>query len=154
MSRFRQLTLLAPMDSARLAVRFPRTALHILRDSAVGSGASFPRRLGLFLTDRCNFACPMCAVQDARNKGLTRGGDLPFELLEKVLRECSPHQPAVDLIGGEPLLYPHLVEAVKLASQRNVLAAITTNGLKLKDNAEDLVRAELPLLAGFPGRLG
>ena len=117
MSRFRQLTLLAPMDSARLAVRFPRTALHILSDSVAGSGAtSFPRRLGLFLTDRCNFACPMCAVQDARNEGLTRGGDLPFELLEKVLAE------------------------------RNVLAAITTNGLKLKDNAEDLVRAELPLL--------
>jgi MoaA/NifB/PqqE/SkfB family radical SAM enzyme len=147
MSRFRQLTLLAPMESARLAVRFPRTALHMLSDSAAGSGASsFPRRLGLFLTNRCNFACPMCAVQDARNEGLARGGDLPFELLENVLTECSPHQPVVDLIGGEPLLYPHLVEALKLASRRNVLAAITTNGLKLQDSAEALVRAELPLL--------
>ena len=147
MSRFHQLTLLAPLDSARLAVRFPRTALHMLSDCAAGSGAtSFPRRLGFFLTDRCNFACPMCAVQDARDEGLTRGRDLPFELLEKALAECSPHQPVVDLIGGEPLLYPHLVEAVKLASQRSVLAAITTNGLKLQDYAEELVRAGLPLL--------
>jgi len=88
----------------------------------------------------------MCAVQDARNEGLARGGDLPFELLEKVLAECSPYQPVVDLIGGEPLLYPHLVEAVSLASQRNVLAALTTNGLKLEKHAENLVRAKLPLL--------
>jgi MoaA/NifB/PqqE/SkfB family radical SAM enzyme len=88
----------------------------------------------------------MCAVQDARDEGLTRGGDLPFELLEKVLAECSPYQPVVDLLGGEPLLYPHLSEAMRLASRRNVLAAVTTNGLKLKDQAEDLVRAELPLL--------
>jgi pyruvate-formate lyase-activating enzyme len=147
MSRFRQLTLLAPLDSARLAVRFPRTALHMLRDCAAGSGApSFPRRLGLFLTNRCNFACPMCAVQDARDEGLTQGGDLSFELLEAVMAECSAYQPVVDLIGGEPLLYPHLIEAVKLAVQRNVLAAVTTNGLKLKDKAEALVRAELPLL--------
>ena len=147
MSRFGQLTILAPLDSARLAVRFPLTALHMLRDCVAGSGATpFPRRLGLFLTNRCNFACPMCAVQDARNEGLARGGDLPFELLERVLAECSPYQPVVDLIGGEPLLYPQLIEAVSLASQCNVLAALTTNGLKLEDHAEDLVRAKLPLL--------
>jgi hypothetical protein len=97
------------MDSARLAARFPRAALHILSDSLAGSGVtSFPRRLGLFLTDRCNFACPMCAVQDARNEGLSRGGDLPFELLEKVLTECSPHQPAVDLMGGDTMWSTHL----------------------------------------------
>src|SRR5690242_10906145 len=146
MSRSRQLTLLAPLDNARLALRFPRTALHMLRDAIAGSGATpFPRRLGLFLTNRCNFACPMCAVQDARDEGLRRGGDLPFELLEKVLAECSPYQPVVDLLGGEPLLYPQLSEAVRLASRQNVLAAVTTNGLMLKEQADDIVGAELPL---------
>ena len=34
---------------------------------------NFPRRIGLFLTDRCNFACPMCAVADIRREGLARG---------------------------------------------------------------------------------
>ena len=71
---------------------------------------------------------------------------MPFEMVERVLTECSPYQPVVDFIGGEPLLYPNLREAVKLASQRNVLAVVTTNGLKLKDQAEALVREELPLL--------
>jgi MoaA/NifB/PqqE/SkfB family radical SAM enzyme len=88
----------------------------------------------------------MCAVQDARDEGLVRGGDMPFEIVERVLTECSPYQPVVDFIGGEPLLYPNLREAVKLASQWNVLAVVTTNGLKLKDQAEALVREELPVL--------
>jgi MoaA/NifB/PqqE/SkfB family radical SAM enzyme len=57
-----------------------------------------------------------------------------------------PHQPVVDLIGGEPLLYPLLIDAVKLASRRRVLAVVTTNGLKLAQTAEGLVRADLPLL--------
>jgi MoaA/NifB/PqqE/SkfB family radical SAM enzyme len=66
--------------------------------------------------------------------------------VERVLAECSPHQPVVDLIGGEPLLYPLLGDAVKLASKRKVLAVVTTNGLKLAQNAETRVEAELPVL--------
>src|SRR5215470_16989357 len=147
MGRSRQLTLVSPLDSSRLALRFPITAIHMLRDCIAAAGAtSFPRRLGLFLTNRCDFACPMCAVQDVRDEGLARGGDLPFEILEKVLAECSPYQPVVDFIGGEPLLYPHLSEAIKLSSHRKVLAAVTTNGLKLERKAEEIVRAGLPLL--------
>ena len=120
MSRSRQLTLLSPLENARLAARFPGTAIHLLSDCVVGSGAtSFPRRIGLFLTNRCNFACAMCAVQDVRDEGLARGGDLPFELLEKKLAECGPYQPVADLLGGEPLLYRHLGEAVRLACKWN-----------------------------------
>ena len=77
---------------------------------------------------------------------MARSGDLPFESLERVLTECSSYQPIVDLIGGEPLLYPHLSDAVTLASQRNILSVVTTNGFKLKENAEALVRAQLPVL--------
>jgi len=146
-SRFRQLALLSCLDNARMAARFPLTAIHMVRDCMTGKAATpFPRRLGLFLTNRCNFACPMCAVQDARDEGLARGGDLPFDFVEKVLGECSAHQPVVDFIGGEPLLYSRLSDAVKLASQRNVLSVVTTNGLKLRDHAAALVQAELPIL--------
>jgi MoaA/NifB/PqqE/SkfB family radical SAM enzyme len=146
-SRFRQLALLSCLDNARMAVRFPLTAMHMVRDCVMGTAATpYPRRLGLFLTNRCDFACPMCAVQNVRDEGLARGGDLPFEFVEKVLAECSAYQPVVDFIGGEPLLYSQLGNAVKLASQRNVLSVVTTNGLKLKDKAEELVRAKLPIL--------
>ncbi len=130
-----------------MAARFPCAAVHMLRDCLAGPGATpFPRRVGLFLTNRCDFACPMCAVQDARDEGLARGGDMPVEIVEKVLRECSPHQPIVDLIGGEPLLYPPLQEALRSATRHKVLAVVTTNGLKLERHAEVIVRAELPIL--------
>src|SRR5260370_33315365 len=130
-----------------MVARFPLAAFHMVRDCLTGAGATpFPRRLGIFLTNRCDFACPMCAVQDVRDEGLARGGDLPFEFVEKVLAACSAHQHVVDFIGGEPLLYSQLSNAVKLASQRNVLSVVTTNGLKLKDKAEELVRAKLPIL--------
>ena len=147
MGSFRQLTLISPRDNARLALRFPRAAWNALRDCTGSAGANtFPRRIGLFLTNRCNFACPMCAVQAARDQGMARSGDLSFQSLERVLAECSPYQPVVDLIGGEPLLYPHLNDAVTLASQQNVLSVVTTNGFRLQEHAEALVRAELPLL--------
>lgn len=71
---------------------------------------------------------------------------MPFEFLDGVLKECSSHHPIVDFMGGEPLLYSRLGDAVRLASERNVLAVVTTNGLKLARRAEDLVQAELPLL--------
>ena len=71
---------------------------------------------------------------------------MPFEIVERVLTECSLYQPIVDFIGGEPLLYRNLSEAVKLASQRNVLSVVTTNGLKLSRHAEALVRENLPIL--------
>ena len=35
----------------------------------------------------------MCAVQDTRDEGLERVGDMRFEFVEKVLDECSPYQP-------------------------------------------------------------
>jgi MoaA/NifB/PqqE/SkfB family radical SAM enzyme len=146
-SRRRELTLLSLLDSARIARRFPRTAANLISDLLLARPATpYPRRIGLFLTDRCDFACPMCAVRDVRDEGLARGGDMPFEVVERVFAESSPHQPAVDLIGGEPLLYPRLADAIRIARDKKILAVVTTNGLKLEDHAEALVDAGLPML--------
>lgn len=146
-SRFREMTLLSAVDSAQMARHFPRTAWNLLRDCAAGlEHTPFPRRIGLFLTNRCDFACPMCAVQDARSDGLARGGDMPFAIVEEVISAASAYQPVVDLIGGEPLLYPLLQDAIRLSRKRNVPAVLTTNGLKLEEKAQAIVRAGLPLL--------
>jgi len=44
------------------------------------------------------------------------------------------------------LLYAHLAEVLRAASDRRVIAVVTTNGLKLKRHAELLVAARLPVL--------
>jgi MoaA/NifB/PqqE/SkfB family radical SAM enzyme len=88
----------------------------------------------------------MCSVRDVRAQGLGQSGDMPYDVIDRVFSEASPYQPAVELIGGEPLLYPQLPDAIQLASKGKILAVVTTNGLRLKENAEALVRAELPML--------
>jgi MoaA/NifB/PqqE/SkfB family radical SAM enzyme len=130
-----------------MARRFPRTALNLAKDCIAGVTATpFPRRIGLFVTNRCDFACSMCAVLDARNDGLSRGGDMPFEIVEHVISESASFQPIVDLIGGEPLLYSRLPDAIRFASEKSVPAVLTTNGLKLRERAEAIVQAGLLLL--------
>ena len=88
----------------------------------------------------------MCAVLDARQDGLAHGGDMPFEIVERVISESAAFQPIVDLIGGEPLLYSRLADAIQLASEQGVPVVVTTNGLKLQERAEAMVQAGLPLL--------
>ena len=144
--RWREWGIFSLRDSTRLAVRFPRYALRLAADCAMGvRHTGFPRRIGLFLTNRCDFACEMCAVLDLRAAGLSHG-DMPLSTVEQVLSEASRYQPLVDFIGGEPLLYGRLAEALRAASKRRVIAVLTTNGLKLKRHADLLVAAELPVL--------
>src|SRR5262245_55726740 len=109
MSRLRELTMLSGADTVRVAARFRQSALNLMWDCATGTDSTpFPRRVGLFVTNRCDFTCPMCAVQDARDVGLARGGDIPFEVIKQVVEESAPHQPLLDIMGGEPLLYAQL----------------------------------------------
>jgi hypothetical protein len=128
-------------------LRYRWATVNLIRDLVTQElPAPFPRRIGLFITNRCDLACPMCAVQDTRNEGLKRGGDMPFDVIECVFGEAGRYQPIIDLIGGEPLLYPRLSEAIQLAHRHNTLAVVTTNGLRLEERAELLVRAGLPIL--------
>src|SRR5262249_42893853 len=103
-------------------------------------------RIGLFLTDRCNFACPMCAVIGVRNAGLARGGDMPFEVVSRVYTESADYGPVIDLIGGEPLLYARIADVLRLAANTPAVSVLTTNGLLLYDYAESLVESRLPVL--------
>ena len=146
-ARFRNLTLFSPLDSLRLAWRVPRCAAAVIRDCLAGAEtAPYPRRIGVFLTDRCNFACPMCAVADARNQGLQHGRDLPFDIVERVYRESGAHGPVIDLLGGEPLLYRQIGDVFRLSAKHPVVTALTTNGLLLRDHADSIVENRVPVV--------
>ena len=88
---------------------------------------------GILLTENCNARCKMCC--DSR--GLVRGKTLTIEELDLILKnikEC----PSIDLIGvtgGEPMLYPDLVEhIINFDYGRKVGITIKTNGFWGKDN--------------------
>jgi MoaA/NifB/PqqE/SkfB family radical SAM enzyme len=81
--------------------------------------------LMLHLTGRCNLECAHCYMEG----GPTRREQLRPEDVLSALAECrSLGVGQVYLTGGEPLLYPSLVEALRLAAHERLKITVCTNG--------------------------
>jgi MoaA/NifB/PqqE/SkfB family radical SAM enzyme len=133
----------------RLSLASPRCAGNVLRDSLFGLlDTPYPRRILPYLTDSCNFACSMCCVGEARAQRLNITNKMmPFPLLEKAVNESRRFGPMVDFtLGGESTLYAQIWDAVKLVSENKMLSYLTTNGLLLERQAEELVASGLNVL--------
>ena len=82
---------------------------------------------GILLTENCNARCKMCC--DSR--GMVRGKTLSLEELDLILtniKECKFIN-IVGVTGGEPMLYPELVEhIINFDYGREVGVTIKTNG--------------------------
>jgi pyrroloquinoline quinone biosynthesis protein E len=90
-----------------------------------------PRPLGLLaeLTHRCPLHCPYCSnpLQLA-----LKADEMPVEVWKSVLLQASRLGVLqVGLSGGEPLLYPGLVELVAEARARELYTNLITSGLGL-----------------------
>jgi cyclic pyranopterin phosphate synthase len=107
--------------------------------------AAAPRSVRVSLTDRCDLACVYC--RPSRNDGrLPERLDLKSvqTLLEGLMLAGVRR---VRFTGGEPLLSPHVVEAVAHAARLGAEdIALTTNGTLLAELAEPLRRAGLQRL--------
>ena len=99
-----------------------------VRPSAACGAIELPvRRLYLELTNRCNFACAFCPDDRMRRPR----GTMPLSLVERLLAQASRDHVAREVhfhVMGEPLLYPALAEAVRLARRGGLEAWVTTNG--------------------------
>lgn len=103
-------------------------------------------RLHIEVTNVCNFKCEFCpdAIM-ARPRG-----HMEWTLLEQILTELTEHQLA-DIITfhlmGEPLIYPHIFEAIQAAVSRHLRLHLTTNGSTFHlrpDHGERLVASGIP----------
>jgi hypothetical protein len=91
------------------------------------------------VTDSCNLACPGCYRQ--RREGHRPVEDVyeDIKALQKITN-CD----FIKISGGEPLLYPHLVEVVRFICRSGMKAMVITNGLELDRRlAQELVEAGL-----------
>ena len=111
-----------------------------------------PEWLVLGVNNVCNLHCRMCDVGQnettsnfARNLLGASPLNMPMGLMERIVDQTATHFPAARLgfAFTEPLIYPHLVEAVGLATARGLSSAVTTNGLTLKSSAGELAAAGL-----------
>lgn len=95
--------------------------------------------VNILLSDHCNLNCASCTnYAPLANKKFT-----PFEVIEKDIKKLSElaqnKVARIDLMGGEPLLNPEIVEIMwvsrKYFPSTNI--AIETNGILLKSMPEE-----------------
>lgn len=100
---------------------------YTLTDKRAGSVTenSDLQRCELILTSRCNFKCPYCrGMQDVDR------GDMRYDDASHIVKLwASGNLKNIRFSGGEPTLWPRLVELVRLAKEYGVeRIAISTNG--------------------------
>ncbi len=92
------------------------------------------RNLRVVLSDRCNYRCVFCShdFNRCRNRDISIG----------FLKECvkifaSLGGEKVAYTGGEPLIFPQLLEIMRLSKSLGLKNAITTNGSMLPFQPEE-----------------
>lgn len=130
-----------------LARKSPLTALNTVLDPVLyhRHPTPFPRLINLFVTESCNFNCPMCHVKSSRLQ--RKKTQISLDNLKPLIDESSPFQPSFQLAGGEPLLHPQIFKIIKYISDKKMISGLVTNGLLLEKYAQDIIDSDLDFLA-------
>lgn len=105
-----------------------------------------PAHIRVKPTNVCNHACYFCAY---RNDGLSLGQDMavrdriPREKMREIVEDVVAMGVAAVTFsgGGEPLIYPHIVETVEGLAAGGVKIGALTNGSRLKGKVADAFAA-------------
>ena len=112
-------------------------------------GYSKPFRLvGIKITNACNLKCKMCGQWGETGYNFDRPSEelrqvVPKERYISMVDEVSRVRPHFYIWGGEPFLYPGLLEVMRYIKKKRLILNIVTNGIKLASTAEDLVEIGL-----------
>lgn len=107
-----------------------------------------PEWIVLGVNNVCNLHCKMCDVGTnnlesnfAQNLVGTHPINMPIDLIKKIIDQTKLFFPKTKLgyAFTEPLVYPHLIESLSYANEKDLYTTITTNALTLKHKAEQLV---------------
>lgn len=102
------------------------------------------RRLAIELNTKCNLNCAWCFRLDPNFKHILNK-QMTIETLKKIINNTKGKFRMVVLGGlGEPLMYPHFLEAIKLAKKLSSNIKTTTNATLLtKELIDNLVESGL-----------
>lgn len=110
----------------------------------------YPGNILFNLTFRCNLRCRMCGQWGDSGFLKTRSKEqndkmLAITDLKKIIDDVSFFKPAIYLWGGEPFLYPNLIELMNyIIDEKGLECSINTNGTYLKEFAPALVKLNNP----------
>lgn len=112
-------------------------------DAGVTEMTSYPRRMVIELTNRCNLNCIMCG-RTGRHFKHTNFNDKWFSVLE----EAFDHTEEVVLHGwGEPLLYPGFTDLLAYLDRFPVRKYFCTNGMLLDKYMGTIFEQHVDILA-------
>lgn len=102
-----------------------------------------PAFVRMLPTDRCNLECAYCWQRDNTSRR-----DMTLEEFRRYLEKAKGLRVGLmTFLGGEPMIWPPLYEALAMCTERHVLTDLTTNGTLLSpESIERLGRAGLDYL--------
>ncbi len=112
-------------------------------------GYSFhPYTVVIVPTYRCNLRCKMCCQYEEffrkdASPAVHGQGELGIEEWRKALDDIARWKPHVNVFGGEPLLYKHIIELVSCVKSKKLSCSIVTNGILLEKYAEALCQLDI-----------
>ncbi len=121
---------------------------HILapRELRRGDGRSrLPLQLiGMKITNACNLRCKTCAQWGETGYNFDRPGSelktvVPVKKYQEMSDQLAMHKPFYYIWGGEPFLYPDLLELTATIKQNRSPLAVVTNAAFLEENAKTVV---------------
>ncbi|HVN48429.1 MAG TPA: radical SAM protein [Bacteroidota bacterium] len=106
---------------------------------------NFPRMISFTITNRCNLRCQMCGQWSqegyiANDKNALKQ-KMELSDWKRLVNELYEHRISSLLLrGGEPLMFPGIVELLEYVHSKGIFISIDTNGTLLKKYAADILR--------------
>lgn len=125
-------------NQARLMAGF-----HYSRITKVPHQWAMPASIAIEPTTACNLGCPECP---SGLKKFTRPvGNLQADLLGSLLEEIGAYlQYLTFYFQGEPFIHPKMMDLIRMAAQKNIFTATSTNAHFISDKvAEEIVDSGL-----------
>ena len=110
--------------------------------SFVGGKTTAPICVRVKPTNHCNHHCFYCSYdEDNKRSTMDRSSSIPIEKMREVLEDFK--EIGVKAVtfsgGGEPLIYPHIEEAMEKILEYGIDLSIITNGQELKGKKAELL---------------
>jgi MoaA/NifB/PqqE/SkfB family radical SAM enzyme len=109
------------------------------------NGKSLPlSQISIKITNLCNLRCKMCGQWGEKGYNFTKPNTelkevVPLETYKRMVDEVAHLKPLIYIWGGEPFLYPDIIPLVRYMKEKDFVISLVTNGIKLKENAEEIV---------------
>ena len=128
--------------SKALYVKHVTTRQEYRRDDSVCSAP--PQQISVKITNACNLRCKTCGQWGETGYNFNADSSalkqlVPVEKYIELADQVKPFAPIYYIWGGEPFMYPGLLDFTARIKQNNSLLAVVTNATMLANHAQEVV---------------